>query len=206
MPEIVAATLRKGLPLRDAQFDALYPPWARRPGRIHWTPVEVARRAAQLLVTHPGTRVLDVGAGVGKFCMVAALTTPGVFYGIEQRRHLVKLAKEIAAQLGISNARFLPGNMTTLDWRSFDAFYLYNPFSENIPGLLDPIDETVELKGSLYARYIEFVREQLAMTGVGTRVVTFHGYGGGLPPAYEMVSDERCGNGHLELWVKTSAS
>jgi SAM-dependent methyltransferase len=203
MPEIVAATLRKGLPLRDAQFDALYPSWARRPGRIHWTPIEVAQRAAQLLVTHSGTRVLDVGAGVGKFCMVGALMTSGVFYGIEQRRHLVTLAKETAAKLGILNTRFLYGNMTKLDWRVFDGFYLYNPFSEHLPGLIDPIDDTVELDKTLYRRYIEFVCEQLDKTKVGTRVVTFHGFGGQRPPAYEQVLDERCGNGHLELWVKT---
>ena len=204
MPQIVAATLRDGLPLGDEQFDALYPSWARRPGRIHWTPVEVARRAAQLLVTHADMRVLDVGAGVGKFCMVAALTTQGLFYGIEQRRHLVELAEKTADLLGATNARFLVGNMTTVDWGGYEGFYLYNPFSECIPGLMDPIDDTVDLDGSLHGRYIEFVREQLASMRIGTRVMTYHGFGGGMPAGYERVVRERCGNGHLELWTKTN--
>jgi hypothetical protein len=203
MPQIVATTLREGLPLGDEQFDALYPSWARRPGRIHWTPVEVARRAAQLLVTHADMRVLDVGAGVGKFCLVAGLTSAGLFHGIEQRQHLVELAQETAARLGATNARFTAGNMTELDWGSFEGVYLYNPFSEYIPGLLDPIDDTVDLDGALHGRYIEFVREQLAAMPAGTRVVTYHGFGGGFPPTYERAVRERCGSGQLELWTKT---
>ena len=45
---------------------------------MHWTPVHVARRAAQFLVTGPETRVLDVGSGPGKFCLVGALATQGI--------------------------------------------------------------------------------------------------------------------------------
>ncbi|MGI8819806.1 MAG: hypothetical protein ACR2ID_02870 [Chthoniobacterales bacterium] len=54
--------------LEDEKFDLLYPPEIRELSAIFWTPVRLAAEAARLLVPLPGTRVLDVGCGPGKFC------------------------------------------------------------------------------------------------------------------------------------------
>src|SRR4051812_11609675 len=80
----------------DAYFDRIYPDWAQRMSRLHWTPVPVALRAAQLLTENhsSGARVLDLGSGAGKFCLVGASTYGGDFFGIEQRSHLVNLSKK----------------------------------------------------------------------------------------------------------------
>jgi 2-polyprenyl-3-methyl-5-hydroxy-6-metoxy-1,4-benzoquinol methylase len=82
----------------DNQFDLLYPPEIRALSRAHWTPVKVARRAASFLVREPGTRVLDIGCGPGKFCIVGALATPGRFTGVEQRKQLCELAQATIEQ------------------------------------------------------------------------------------------------------------
>src|SRR4030095_9279555 len=105
MPESVSARLRAGLPLEDAHFDRLYPEWAQGLSHVHWTPVAVARRAADLLVTRLGLRVLDGGAGVGDFGLFGALSTGGVFYGIEQRSQFVRAAREAAERLQIPSSR-----------------------------------------------------------------------------------------------------
>ncbi len=202
MPENVSSRLRCGLPLDDADFDQLFPQWARDLSTIHWTPVEVARRAAELLVVRPGVRVLDVGAGVGKFCLVGALAAPGVFYGIEQRLHFVKAARETAQRLGLRNARFLHGNMMALEWYGFDAFYLYNPFAENLTSVTDPIDTTIDRDLSLFRAYVHFVRQKLHLARRGARVATYHGFGGEMPPDYRLELEEQCGTERLELWVK----
>ena len=73
--------VRTGTHVWNAQFDRLLPFYWRRLSIMHWTPVHVARRAAQLLVTGPKTRVLDVGSGPGKFCLVGAMATLGHFTG-----------------------------------------------------------------------------------------------------------------------------
>mgnify|MGYP000969840975 CR=1 FL=1 len=70
----------------DDRFDLAYPPEIRAKSKAHWTPVSIARRAAEFLVREPGTRVLDIGCGPGKFCIVGALGTEGRFTGIEQRQ------------------------------------------------------------------------------------------------------------------------
>jgi protein-L-isoaspartate O-methyltransferase len=144
----VAEDLQGGKMVTDFRFDQVYPPTIRKLSQTHWTPVEVAIRAAELLATSRQTRVLDVGSGCGKFCTVAALSNPAHFIGIEQRPHLLATAKKAAAELGASQASFIPGNMADLDWSFFDAFYLFNPFYENVLKAIR-IDETVAVLSGL---------------------------------------------------------
>ena len=54
----------------DEKFERVYPARIRKLSAIYWTPVAVAAEAARLLVTRPGLRVLDVGCGPAKFCLV----------------------------------------------------------------------------------------------------------------------------------------
>jgi SAM-dependent methyltransferase len=194
--------VRTGAHVWNAQFDRILPIHWRRSSIMHWTPVHVARRAAQLLVSGPETQVLDVGSGPGKFCLVGALATLGHFTGVEQRPHLVKFSRSFAHQYDIPRVRFLCANAGDLDWGRYNAFYFYNPFYEN----LDPdkkLDERVELSPSLYDQYIRMTQERLAQAPSGTRVVTFHGMGGDMPDGYERVLQEFRDIGFLELWIKS---
>jgi hypothetical protein len=50
--------------------------------------------------------------------------------------------------------------------------------------------------------YIRFTRAQLAATPVGTRVVTYHGYGGQMPPGFRCARREGRGSDFVELWIK----
>jgi len=191
-------------PLGDPEFDGLLPAQWRAKSTIHFTPVDVARRAAELLVERPDARVLDIGAAVGKFCIVAGLTCPAaMFVGIERRRHLVRVADRLARRLQLTNVLFAYGDMTEVDWSRFDGFYLYNPFAEQLCGTLPTLDDALELAPGYFRFYVQQVRERLANARVGTRVVAYHGFGGEPPPEYELVRDEPAGTDRLELWVKT---
>src|SRR5258708_32599839 len=79
----------------------------------HWTPVAVAARAADLLTRAGATRILDVGAGVGKFCIVGALSTAAEFVGVERREGLVQVARRAAAQVGSKRPPFIHSNMAS---------------------------------------------------------------------------------------------
>ena len=86
----------------DAQLDALLPEAVRRVSSVYWTPVRVARRAAQIFDDLGISRVLDVGSGPGKFCIVAGARVPRMsFVGIEHRPHLVAAAQSLAASVGL---------------------------------------------------------------------------------------------------------
>ena len=79
--------------IEDEKFDQIYPARIRKLSALQWTPVRVAAEAAKLLATVPGTRVLDIGCGPGKFCLIAAALTDGHFTGIEQRLDLATAAR-----------------------------------------------------------------------------------------------------------------
>ncbi|HEU4731424.1 MAG TPA: class I SAM-dependent methyltransferase [Kofleriaceae bacterium] len=191
----------------DAGFDDQLPVSLQPKSPVHFTPVEVARQAASLLAPEPGMTVLDVGAGVGKFCIAAALAQPAVkFVGVEQRPHLVQIANRLARVWGLSNARFVHADALHLDWSRFDAFYFFNPFGEHLFTSALVLDRTIELTPSTFLLYVTAVHERLARARPGTRVVTYHGYGGPPPASYELIRDEAVGTDRLALWIKTRPS
>lgn len=201
----VLERVRRGIFVSDGVFDSIYPAGVTRLSRRHWTPVAVARRAAQLLVVDARTRVLDVGAGAGKLCLVGALATAATFTGIEQRAPLVGIARAIAQRYGVARARYEHGVIDHVDWTQFDAFYFFNPFGENRLETADWIDAAVELSRSRYDRDLGCALAALDRARVGTRVVTYHGIGAELPHGYDRRACEAAGTDALELWVKTHA-
>jgi hypothetical protein len=186
----------------DRDFDWLLPDDLQVHAEHHFTPVGVARRAARLLVDKPGACILDVGAAVGKFCIVGAEHTDGVFVGVEQRPRLARVATAIASALGLPNVTFHHADLVEIDWTPFDGIYLFNPFAEHLPQFRDPIDRSIDLCPALYRFYVHFVLERLAEAKTGTRVVTYHGFGAPPPKGYVLKADEACGTGRLALWIK----
>lgn len=186
--------------IEDYHFDLAYPREIRELSDRHWTPVEVARKAAEFLVREPGTRVLDIGCGPGKFCIVGALATEGRFTGVEQRPHLCAAARSVIDQAQIPNAAIIHGNLTAMDFSHFDAFYLFNPFQENLETNAK-IDLTVKLSSELYDQYTEHVARQLALAPLRTRVATYCGACEEVPMGYECIdSSSGC---DLKFWEKT---
>jgi SAM-dependent methyltransferase len=201
--QAIFRSLRSGAQPSDREFDVVFSEESRKLSSCHWTPVRVAVCAAEMLVTNPETKVLDVGCGSGKFCLIGAATQDANFAGVDQRHHLLLEGQDIAKSAGISNVEFIHGNMMDLDWSDYNAFYLYNPFLENIcmPAI---IDETVQLKPEYYYRYVEAVQQKLTALPLGTRVVTYHGFGGEMPCGYRMVANKIIGSDSLKCWIKES--
>jgi hypothetical protein len=188
----------------DRAFDDLVQPELRHLSKVHWTPVDVAVRAAALLCPRPDTRVLDIGAGVGKLCMVGALSELGSWCGIEQHATLVHAAERLAVRLGVERrTTFLHGDAFAVDWCEFDALYLYNPFElASSPTGAPPGSADLHHAGAQAAR----ARERLATLRRGTRVVTLHGFGDVMPPGYALLYHERIPVHDLDLvlWVRAS--
>lgn len=187
--------------MSDHRFDELYPADVRAHSRIHFTPVKVARKAREWLGTDPGLRVLDVGSGSGKFCLVFAAMGPGKVTGIEQRANLHETAETAAALMGLSSTRFVCGRMEDLDWRGFNTFYFFNPFYERIAHRRGMDDKTPPHAG-LFFDLVRTAREKLSEAKSGSRVVTYHGMGGRLPPDWVLLRSEEVHTDELQLWVK----
>lgn len=181
----------------DRAFDALIPTELRHLSQIHWTPVEVAVRVAALLDPTRTTKILDVGSGVGKLCAIGALSTSGMWCGVEKHEPLVDIARRLSRTLGVSNrTMFLHSDAFAIEWDAFDAIYLYNPF-ELALSPQSPTDFGAE---------VERVQQRLVRMRAGTRVLTLHGFGGVMPGSYALLHFERVPIVGLELalWQQTA--
>jgi SAM-dependent methyltransferase len=204
-PHGLASRLREGADIADSEFDQVFPLAARKVSPSFWTPVAVAQRAARLLAQGGSTRVLDVGSGVGKFCIVGAASTDATFVGIEHRGHFVDLARETACRVGVPSAHFVHGTLDAVHASDFDAFYFFNPFEENLWVSNDQLDDTVPLSNGRFFADVERAQAMLSQARVGTRVVTYHGFGGVMPAGYVLSRREPQRSGFLNLWIKTDS-
>lgn len=184
----------------DETFNRLLPGHIRDVAARHWTPLEVAIKSAKFLCTHAGAKILDIGSGAGKFCLIAAYHHPDMhFTGIEQREDLVELSRELQERLLLQNVSFIHGNIKEFDTSSFDHFYFYNSFYENLPGT-QKIDYDISYSEKLYDYYNLLLYKKLNRTPSGTRLVTYHSLGNEVPPGFEVLHTEFAD--FLRFWQK----
>lgn len=184
----------------DEIFNSLYPLPVKNVAEKHWTPIAVAEKAAAFLAVSNDVKILDIGSGCGKFCLVAAhLYSKTNFYGIEQREGLVSLSEQLADQLQIKNVFFTSSNIAKVDFSDYDHFYFYNSFYENIASA-QKIDDDVIYSEELYNYYNRYLYKQLDKKTVGTRLVTYHSFGKEVPRGFEIVHTDY--NEYLKFWIK----
>lgn len=184
----------------DLIFNSLYPKPIEEVAEKHWTPINVAKKAAAFLAISADVKVLDIGSGSGKFCLVAAHENPlTAFYGVEQRQNLVDLSTELAKELELENLTFICDNICNIDFGKYNHFYFYNSFYENVPGT-QKIDSSIKYSEELYNYYNRYLYKQLKKRPAGTRLVTYHSFGIEIPPGYEVVNTDY--NDFLKFWVK----
>jgi ubiquinone/menaquinone biosynthesis C-methylase UbiE len=77
----------------------------------------LGRKTVELAGVAPGHRVLDVCCGSGGSAIPAAerVGTSGCVIGVDLAEKLLELAREKAIRLGLDNARFIVGDMDSLD-------------------------------------------------------------------------------------------
>ena len=174
----------------DVDFHQLYPHHIRQLSAVHWTPLPIARKVIQYLAQNKPVKILDIGSGVGKFCLAAAHYSPHAqIFGIEQRESLIESATRANDTLGLPNVSFRHGNFTQLDLKQYDHFYLYNPFFENIDRT-SRIDNDILYSESLYNYYNQYLYKQLAEMPAGTRVATYCSWDDEIPPGYQLTATE----------------
>jgi SAM-dependent methyltransferase len=186
----------------DESFDTLYGASIRRFSKRHWTPLQIAKTAADFLVgAANGAKILDIGSGTGKFCLVAGYYFPKTYwYGIEQRKHLAAQAKKINNMLQLRNVFFKTGNFTEVNFKEVDHFYFFNSFYENLDNN-ERIDESIDYSEELYSYYSRYLCKQLELKPPGTRLATLHGMDQEVPLSYAKVG-EACEN-QLKFWIKS---
>jgi predicted transcriptional regulator len=192
------------LSIDDFEFDKFFTGHIHDISDIHWTPIKVAIKASNLLTESSETKILDIGSGVGKFCVIGALTTNAHYTGVEYRKSLSEIAKKVVNKFNLKNVEILNSNIMDIDFYKFDSFYFYNSFFENIfnESFEDNIriDNSVELSPELYKKYTEYLFNKLNELNSGTKIVTYCGLNKQIPKSYRLEYVDPVYD--LKLWIK----
>jgi SAM-dependent methyltransferase len=205
--ECMAQALRHGTPPSDRAFDRFLSRDLQRLSRQHWTPLVVAIRVGEWLDRVSARTVVDIGSGSGKFCVAAALVSRAKFTGIEQRPRLVDAARRLARAFGVEDrVTFLHATARPEVIPVADAYYLYNPFGENLQGHAGHVDSDVELSAKRYRREVALMERFFHGTRVGTYVVKYNGFGGVMPAAYAPIRIDHDLSSILRMWQMTATA
>jgi protein-L-isoaspartate O-methyltransferase len=77
----------------------------------------------------PDARFLDIGSGMGKAVMLAALLTGATSSGVECNEALSDLAEHAARELGLPGIRFTRGDARDVTFEDSDVVFMYLPFT-----------------------------------------------------------------------------
>ncbi|WP_214226198.1 class I SAM-dependent methyltransferase [Pedobacter sp. B4-66] len=185
----------------DELYASQLSPRMKKLSPMHWSPLEVIKTAAAFLSDKPGSKIIDIGSGIGKFCIAAAQEYPDCdFYGIEQRKDLHEIAllsrKNSPSEL---NIHFMHGNFTELDFSRYDGLYFFNSFAENLYSF-GRIDNSIQYSAGLYNYYANYLYKILEDKAYGTRLVTYHANDAELPKNYQLI--QTTFNDHLKMYIK----
>jgi len=183
----------------DTAFDNALKKSVQGHSYIHWTPIEVIQTAVEWLGTKSENRILDIGSGVGKFCIIGAMNSRAHFTGVETRKNLVDEAIVLKKELKLSNVDFIHSDIKEIDFKNFTSFYFYNPFCEHM-AISGSIDDQIKFDEEAYYFYQDFVVDQLKKTPKGTKLVMY------CSPDLDISIDfdlkDMYFEGLLQLWVK----
>ena len=183
----------------DAEFDHLFPVHIQNLSAVHWTPLNVAAVAARFLSPDANARIIDIGAGVGKFCMAGSMYANGIFTGIEQRKNFVNIGNKVIRQLNLSRVSLIHGNFTDFDLSCYTGIYFFNAFHENLV-FEDALDNKIDMSTELYELYSAHLLNQLSTMPTGTRLATFWLAITEIPGSYRLQASHF--NNLLKLWIK----
>lgn len=200
--EIVRLLQSDQLP-RDREFDRFLPRELRTVSAQYWTPIAAAVQAGRWLCELGARSVLDIGSGAGKFCVVAHLATGLRCVGLEHRQRLVTAAATLARTFDVEQSvSFVQGALGETELPEVDAYYMYNPFGENLYGISEQLDDAVELGVRRYRRDLELATSLLSGARVGTHLLTYNGFGGDVPSGYCSLRVDRTLRSVLQVWRK----
>lgn len=187
--------------LSDKNFDTLIPAPYRDISHKHWTPLDVAKKAAHFLAEgSQNPYILDIGAGSGKFCATAAYFTKAHITGIEQRENLVTIGNGILQLLGLQNVEIVHQNLAKFDMSKFTGIYFFNAFYENLDQTSVQVDAEIEFSSKLFRYYSDLLYKKLKDLPIYTRLATYHTNDGYIPEAYTVLETHFAGQ--LKFWIK----
>jgi hypothetical protein len=195
--------MRAGSCPDDSSFDRFLPEPLRLVSPEYWTPLAVAKRAAEWADDLGFRTVVDIGSGAGKFCVAGALFSQCRFIGLERYSSLVASARTLVDLFDLDDrVSFVAGALGGVPTPIGDAYYFFNPFGEYWFGSDHPTEAGAQFSDRQYRSDVITAEDLLRCMPVGTCVLTYNGFGGHIPPGYELIRVDWQVPGALRLWKK----
>ena len=130
--QYLADMMRTGSCPRDRSFDRFLPEPLRLVSPEYWTPLAVAKRAADWLEDLGIRTAVDIGSGAGKFCVAAALFGKCRFIGLEQYSSLVRSAVALADLFDLNDrVSFVAGALGAVPTPVFNTDFFSDRLEES---------------------------------------------------------------------------
>jgi predicted RNA methylase len=192
--------LKLRIPLKDHEFDMVFPYRIRKLSKRHFTPFNVANVVSEWLNEYKEPKsILDLGCGVGKFCFIIGSFTHHHIHGVDYREEYIDLCKKLNSKYKFKNIQFLNKNITEMDFKNYNVFYFFNSFLEQIDDTA-MLDDNYERSSLIYGIYETFLRNELSKLPAGTIVITYHAHSDQIPRGYEVA--KYAFDCKLLMWIK----
>ncbi len=185
--------------ITDPEFDSNYPGFIQELSEIHWTPIEIIKKSVKWISKFPDSKILDVGSGVGKFCVYGSLICDSEFTGVEIRKNLVGISNELANKFSLERVKFIHANITEIDFSNYNCIYYYNPFCEQEATAIF-IDNNLKMGSLELNKYEKHISNQLELMKAGTLLITY--LSPQFQPPIDFVAEEIHQDGDVVFWVK----
>lgn len=120
-------------------------------------------------------KVIDIGSGTGKFCLIAAKLNPDIhFTGVEISEKYWEESIRLKDILGITNVNFLLQDYKDVDIINFDGIYIFNPF---VMSKKDPYGMKFQFGRRQDKEYFEYVKKfkaDLYKANAGTKLIMYN--------------------------------
>lgn len=100
-----------------------------------WSDVETINDSIQSFKIKNTSQILDIGSGIGKFCLIGAMLYPNIqFTGIEMSERRVLISNRLKEALYLDNVTFINADFCDVykDYSKYKYIYFFNPFDMGV--------------------------------------------------------------------------
>ncbi|TGM82143.1 methyltransferase domain-containing protein [Leptospira mtsangambouensis] len=189
--------------MTDESWDAFLPLHLQKLSPFQWTPISVIERTWKYLFSDGVTSVVDLGSGVGKFCInLSLLSSESIeVIGLEDREELLSVSEAMKKLWGLSRVQFQKKNFLTHFPFGHSHYYCFNPLYETIKGS-HSIDLKKNKSANQFLKDLRTFKQNLFLLKPKSKLITFHGFGGSYLPGFRLVLNEEISGGEFQVWEK----
>lgn len=195
--------LAVGEPMTDLVWDSFLPEKFRTVSPYQWTPISVIVTSWEYLQEEKVTSIVDLGSGVGKFCLNLGKLSKDRFpiLGMEDRIELYQIAESLKDKWKTREVKFEHRNFLEEFPYEYSHYYCFNPLYETMKAS-HSIDGTKDKSALLFIHNLQTLKNHFLNCKIGTKLITYHGFGGSVLPGFKVLLKKELEFGEWMVWER----